>query len=465
MKFNELLKEYIDTQGITIYQISKQTQINRTFIQNVLAGRKKFPQKRLGDLLDSAFFTNKQIKALCNMYFIEKYGKRVPEIFDFYNYCLSKKFEADMCQKYETDKIELDGDVKFLDCEQKILSAINMAVSEANGDIFISNFNFNKKEINRIIYTACKNKKFKEFYHYTKYTEDEIQNANIIFNSIYYAKHGYLTYIDNYNNFNLMFPEFVMCNDIIVMFNSEATSGSILRNKELTDHIIKQNEKILHNAKNDVVVYHNPFEYMQYLDIKSSKRSNPEIKVLDNHVCGMGITKEIIDDIATDEIKSSTQVYQQLVSHFDLLLNKSTSNIKKWCLSYNAVIDFCKTGRLWDFPSGLANRLKPKHRADILQFVLNHECQLRLTNPEYEKFDELAVNIELCQHQLIISYVDENCDADLDLGIQVIFETENTNITNSFDNYLEYLTISEKTYSSDYSKSFIQSRIDILNAE
>ena len=49
--------------------------------------------------------------------------------------------------------------------------------------------------------------------------------------------------------------------------------------------------------------------------------------------------------------------------------------------------------------------------------------------------------------------MNENCDADLDLGIQVIFETENTNITNSFDNYLEYLTISEKTYSSDYSKA------------
>ena len=37
-KFNELLKEYIDTQGVAIYQISKQADINRTFIQNVIAG-------------------------------------------------------------------------------------------------------------------------------------------------------------------------------------------------------------------------------------------------------------------------------------------------------------------------------------------------------------------------------------------------------------------------------------------
>lgn len=465
MKFNELLKEYIDIQKVTIYQISKQTQINHTFIQNVIAGRKKFPQKRLGDLLNPAFFTNEQIKNLCDVYFIEKYGEKTPEIFSFYNYCFSKKFEEDISQKYETDKIELDENIIFLDCEKKILSAINKVVSISNNDIFISNFDFNNKKINTIIYSACKSKKFKEFYHYTKYTNDEIQNANIIFNSIHYARYNCLTYIDDYNNFNLMFPKFVMCGDIIVMFNEEVSSGSIFQNKELAQHIIKQNKKILRTVKSDVVVYHNAFEYMQYLDIKSNKRINPEIKALDNHICGIGIKQEIIEDIATDEIKSATQVYQQLVSHYDLLLSDSTSNIKKWCLSYKGLIDFCNTGRIWDFPSGLAKKLKPKHRAEILSFVLNHECQIYLTNPEYEKFDALAVNVEICQHQLIISHVDKDCDSDLDLGVQVIFETENANITNSFDNYLEYLTISEKTYSPDYSKNFIQSRIDILNAE
>lgn len=464
-KFNELLKEYIDTQGVAIYRISKQTDINRTFIQNVIAGRKKFPQKKLGDLLNSVFFTSEQIKNLCDAYFIEKYDEKKPEFFDFCNYCFSKKFEKDMCQKYEADIIETNSDVMFLDSKEKIIAAINTAVSADESGIFISNFNFDKKEINSIIYDACKNKKFKEFYHYTKYTDDEIENANIIFNSIHYAKHDCLTYISNYNSFNLMFPEFVMCGNIIVMFDESVKNGSVIKNNELAEHIIKQNEKKKQNAKTDVTVYHNAFEYMHYLDVISHKKINPEIITLDNHICSVGVTKEIIENIATEEIKSATQVYQQLVSHFDLLLDNSSSNIKKWNLSYNGLIDFVNTGKLYDFPSGLANNLKPEHRADILNYFIKQEHKIYLTNPEYEAFDELSYNIELCKNQLIISQSHDDKEAKPDFGIQIVFETENTELIESFNNYLEYLTISEKTYSPDYSKKFIQSQIDILNAE
>lgn len=464
-KFNELLKEYIDTQGVAIYQISKQADINRTFIQNIIAGRKKFPQKKLGDLLNSVFFTSEQIKNLCDAYFVEKYDEKKPEFFDFCNYCFSKKFKEDMGKKYEAGVIEANSDVMFLDSKEKILAAINTAVLKNNDEIFISNFSFDKKEINSIIYDACKNKKFKEFYHYTEYTDDEIKNANIIFNSINYARYDCITYTGNYNNFNLMFPEFVMCGNIIVMFDENVKSGSVIKNKELAEHIAKQNEKKMQNAKTDVVVLHNAFEYMNYLDVISHKKINPEIITLDNHICSVGVAKEIIEDIATEQIKSATQVYQQLISHFDLLLDSSTANIKKWIISYNGLIDFVNTGKLFDFPSGLANNLKPKHRADVLNYYMKQDHQIYLTNPEYEAFDELSYNIELCQNQLLISQSQDDKEAEPDLGIQIVFETEDAKLIESFNNYLEYLTISEKTYSPDYSKKFIQSQIDILNAE
>lgn len=463
-KFNELLKEYIDTQGVAIYRISKQTEINRTFIQNVIAGRKKFPQKKLGDLLNSVFFTSEQIKNLCDAYFVEKYDEKKPAFFDFCNYCFSKKFEEDMCQKYEAGIIEANNDVMFLGSKEKVLAAINTAVSANESEIFISNFSFDKKEINSIIYDACKNKKFKEFYHYTNYTDDEIENANIIFNSIHYAKHDCLTYISSYNHFNLMFPEFVMCGDIIVMFDENVKNGSVIKNKELAEHIIKQNKKMKQNAKTDVTVYHNAFEYMQYLDVISNKKVNPEITALDNHMCAIGFNKEIIEDIATEQIKSAAQVYQQLISHYDLLLDQSDSNIKRWIISYEGLIDFVNTGRLYDFPKGYAKNLKPEHRAVILNYFLNREHKTYLTNPEYGHFDELAYNIEVYQNQIIFTYTNDS-DSVPDFGIQTIYQTEDTKLIESFNNYLEYLTISEKTYSPDYSRKFIQSQIDILNAE
>ena len=56
-KFYELLKEYIAEQGVPIYQIAKETGINRTLIQNVISGKKKFPKGRLNALLNSTYFT------------------------------------------------------------------------------------------------------------------------------------------------------------------------------------------------------------------------------------------------------------------------------------------------------------------------------------------------------------------------------------------------------------------------
>ncbi len=464
-QFNELLKEYINTQNIAIYQISKQTDINRTFIQNVIAGRKKFPQKKLGDLLNSAFFTNEQIKNLCNAFFIEKYDEKKPDFFNFCSYCLSKRFEEDMCKKHEAGTIELDNDVMFLDSKEKILAAINTAVLKNSGEVFISNFDFKKKEINRIIYDACRNKKFNEFYHYTKYTDDETENVNIIFNSMHYARHDCITYISDYNSFNLMFPEFVMCGDIIVMFDESISNGSVIKNKDLAEHIAKQNDKMKHMAKKDVAVFHNAFEFMQFLDVVSNKKVEPEIITLDNHICSVGVTKEIIEDIATEQIKSTTQIYQQLISHYDLLLDNSISNIKKWTVSYNGLIDFVKTGKIMDFPSGLANNLKPKHRAEILSYIIKQNSQLYLTNPEYEKFDELPFNIEISENQMLITHNSDDKEVQPDFGIQVVYESEDTELIKSLTNYIEHITISEKTYAPDYSKKFIQSQIDILNAE
>lgn len=464
-KFNELLKEYIDTQGVAIYQISKQTDINRTFIQNVIAGRKKFPQKKLGDLLNCTFFTSEQIKNLCEAFFVEKYDEKKPEFFNFCNYCFSKKFEEDMCKEYETGTLGLDNDVMFFDSKEKILAAINTAVLKNSGEVFISNFDFNKKEVNSIIYDACRNKRFSEFYHYTKYSDDETENVNIIFNSIHYAKHDCLTYISNYNSFNLMFPDFVMCGDIIVMFDENVKNGSVIRNKDLAEHIAKQNDKMKHMAKKDVAVFHNAFEYMGYLDAVSNKKVEPEIITFDNHVCSVGFTKEIIEDIATEQIKSATQVYQQLLSHYDLLLDNSFSNIKKYSISYNGLIEFVKTGKLCDFPSGLANNLKPKHRAEILSFFIKQSPLLFVTNPEYGKFDDLPISIEVTDNQLLISYSLDDEKAQPNFGIQVVYESENTELIKSLTDYIEYITISEKTYSPDYSKKFIQSQIDILNAE
>lgn len=134
-------------------------------------------------------------------------------------------------------------------------------------------------------------------------------------------------------------------------------------------------------------------------------------------------------------------------------------------ISYEGLMDFVNTGKIYDFPSGLAKNLKPKHRADILSAILKTCSNVFISNPKYTTFDEIHLNAEACKNQLLISYSKDDNNSELDLGIQVVFISENTELIESFSSYLKYTMLSEKTFTAEYSKKFIQKQIEILQAE
>lgn len=464
-KFCKLLKKYITEQGVPVYQISKETGINRTLIQNVLSEKKKFPKGRLNTLLNSTYFTAEQIKNLCDAFFKEEYDENKPAFFEYCNYCLSKKFTDDLQKNVSVNLNEFKSDCTFLNGKRNILSAIYTIINSSDNNIFVSDFDFDQTEINRIVYNACKDKKFKEFYHYTKYTDNEKDNVQIIFNSIAYAKEDCITYINDRKDFSLLFPEFIMCGDSTVMYDTEIENGIIIKNAELCDYIIQMNEKVKLNAKTDVAIFHNAFEYMYHLDIISDKKEYSNILSLDNHICSMGVNKEIIDDIATDQIKSTAQVFQQLEAHFDLLIETPQESIDSMIISYEGLMDFVNTGKLYDFPNGLAKNLKPKHRAEILSAILKICSNVFVSNPKYTTLDKIQLNIEACKNQLLISYSDDSDDSELNLGTQVVFNSGDADLIEAFTSYVQYAMLSEKTFTAEYSKRFIQKQIEILQAE
>lgn len=74
--FGDLLKQCINSQGLTVYGLAKETGINRSFLQGVLSGAKKLPQKRFNDVINQRFFTAQQIAMLCEKFFADKIGKK-----------------------------------------------------------------------------------------------------------------------------------------------------------------------------------------------------------------------------------------------------------------------------------------------------------------------------------------------------------------------------------------------------
>ena len=68
-----------------------------------------------------------------------------------------------MDNTYSAEQYDLNGEVDFLNGKEKIIAAVNAVIENSKNDIFVSNFNFGQKEINTIIYNACKKKNLKNF--------------------------------------------------------------------------------------------------------------------------------------------------------------------------------------------------------------------------------------------------------------------------------------------------------------
>ena len=51
--FSTLLRKFIGEQDMSVYKLANESGVNRTVIQNVMAGKKKLPQSGLFDIIDT----------------------------------------------------------------------------------------------------------------------------------------------------------------------------------------------------------------------------------------------------------------------------------------------------------------------------------------------------------------------------------------------------------------------------
>lgn len=164
MQFGMLLKEYIKKQGLTIYQLAKETGIDRSFLQGVLNGKRKLPKKRFSDIVNSNYFTENQIHELCQEYFLERFGKEKVERFEYLEKGITGKIKEELSTEYPAEFIDIKKETSFFSGKKEVLNLIYTILNRDEIHSFISNFDFSNTEINRIVYYSCKQGKIKDFF-------------------------------------------------------------------------------------------------------------------------------------------------------------------------------------------------------------------------------------------------------------------------------------------------------------
>ena len=458
--FGQLLKEYISKQGMTVYQLAKDIHMDRSFLQGVLSDNRKMPQKRFTDLLDSAAFTSSQMHQLCDAYFTEKFGEAEMERFRKIEYGLAGNYKKDLQTNPEVTPAPLTL-ATFYAGRSQVLSVIQGMIAEGTAQTFYSNFPFSDREINRIVYAACKRKQFLDFLHIT--AERDCANGSRIeamFFALHYAEIGYLTDFSSENDFSCFFPYFIYTEKYFLQWDRHAEHAQLCSSAAVEPFI----SQVLENGKGaslgKILITENAIDYMEKTGVLALANNDSFISI-DNTMCPAWLSPDIIQEIATPMIRSMPNVLDQLAIHYGNIATKST--FQKQIMTYQCLDRFVKTGRIEQFPLEYANPLSEQSRAQFLASTLAAEFELAVTNPAC-----FAVNYPfVCQignqKQLFFISCADLPVSDTYLG-KVLFTTEDEELVNDFSDYMDYLFSSEKTFSAADSRTLIQSYIERLRS-
>lgn len=453
--FGNLLKEYIQNQGFTIYQIAKETGIDRSFLQGVIAGKRKLPQKRFSDIINLSFFTPNQIKNLCSQYYLEKYGKEKINRFELIEYALKGNLKQNLFKEYKPLLQEMPKN-QYIHGQESILSAIYYAVNSS--EYFASNFDFKNININRILYNACINKQFKDFFHYVNINNiNQYDKMNIFFNSAHYAEIGYNTYLYENGDFTELMPYFIMTNNYMIQYDTECENAIILNIEQERRFILDKLDKIKEKCSSRVHITNDGFESLKLLQLISSNHRHEKIRSFDNAISPCFLNPEAIEAIATNAIKSIPAITNQLEAHFSLMLGEKDKTYKKWLLNFDSLEYFMKTGRICCFPTKYSLNVPLELRKTVIDNILDFAEKSNAMNIINSKMfsTDYRFSVAINDNKLIYTSCHDINDPE-DFITKVIYTTDDKDIVNDLIDYIEYLSVSEKAYTLETSKDILK---------
>lgn len=460
-EFKDLFKEYISEQDVTVYRMSKDTGINRSFIQSIMTGNKKMSEKSLSKIVNTTYFTESQVHNLCTAFYAQQLGAEKFGRLEFFE----RGVRGDLRKLIETKPIvsnRVIPEVNTFYCgKENILSLITEMLSHGSRE-FYSNFSFSSQEINALAADACRNGRFENFFHYTSYKDGDAYNhLRIMFNSIHYAQLGYETYIYDDERQDEFFPYFMLTDEYYLQYDKNGENAYLLPSQQAGAYLRGRLDVIKSRCHSEVYITKDAFDYMYRLQSATAFEQN-EVCSFSNVLCAVGFTPDIIEAIATPKVKDVPGIIEQLTKHYDMYTNAENGvKVENSFITYEALENFVKDGRIYEFPPELANHVPKELRAEFLKGMVSHTDKLRITNPHTFSMHSKA-SFQFTGNLLtVVSCTDGDAD-DSYLG-KIMYRTSNRDTLEDFKNFIRYFSNSEKTYTPKSSEYLLNNFCASLN--
>lgn len=462
MQFGKLLKEYIKKQDITIYQLAKDSKIDRSFLQGVLNSTRKLPLKRFSDIVNTDYFTEQQVHNLCENYFTERFGNEKLKRFEYLEKALTGKIKEELESQCTAEIIELKKETSFYSGKKEVSNVINTVLNSGKIKNFISNFDFDNEIVNKIVYNCCKQNKISNFFHFVNFDkQSSVKNLQIIFNSIHYAQLGYITYSYKKYTADSLMPYFIIADNHFLVFDETGENCFIINAELMAAFLSEKISKIKKGCQPVVIVSENAFEYMNLATTLSVGSSSKYVAGIDNQMCPTFITPQIMETIATPMVKNIPSIFSQLSAHYELNNSQHAGQalVSSLTITYDVLDNFVKNGILECFPRILADPVPKEMRSHFLKELINEENieKLIVTDPHMVRFSyDFAYQIN--STSLIFS-ASKGLTEPTDFNGSIVYYSDAESVVEDFKDYLDFFSASEKSFSQKDSKKIVETFI------
>lgn len=218
----------------------------------------------------------------------------------------------------------------------------------------------------------------------------------------------------------------------------------------LLEYMQKDAESPVNSDKNVATIFNDAFDMLERLT-KFSFSDMRKIYTLNNIFCAASITPEIINTIATPLIKSIPEVASRLISYYSVArqtysldtIGKYGDNVKTKIITYEALDDFVKTGRLAEYPEKYATAVPAQMREQMIRNMFETEnVNFLITNPNYFS-SEYKYSLESSGGIFYLLTTDKLETPDDFIG-HAAYIGDRDVLLNDFKEFIEYISISEK---------------------
>ena len=461
--FSTLLRKFIGEQDISVYKLANESGVNRTVIQNVMAGKKKLPQSGLFNIIDTDCFTIAQVHYLNEAYYTEKYGANTLKRFDMITAGLKGQIRTNLQKEVLVSPMKIDDNTICINSRKDLLSAIK-AIMDKGTENFFSNFDFCMGKINRLVHSACESGNIENFFHCVSYKYDETpDDIETMFNMIHYAEDGFITYIGDSLYFGNKKIYFMVTDEHLLIFDENAEMGILSTNDSMGSFLSDKIEGIKRSCSQEVFITDNAIDYMEKIDALTATQAKECSTVgYDGSVCPTYVTENMVAEMATDLIKSIPAMAKNISSHFEISLG-GVESIEHIICSFDSIHRFVETGIQESFSPQFAKPMSRQNVGKYLRLILgNKSVKWQLTNPIY--FDS---KYAICTQNNKTRLSTSSCrDLEQDGYVgKTIYSTLNKNLFDDFKKYYEYLGTTEMTFSTKASSKILEREAEIIEAE